>query len=433
MSTFLELRTDAFADNINARVDASAPYPAFRRPLRGIEIKEDRYATIMIKQANGMPIALTDAGSRAGANAGQSTTAAGGVAASSPAPKAASTYIYSNFIIESIEDVRQEKTQIMETFGEPYVFFFGERPRMLNVSGILFNTFDFNWRSEFWDNYDKRLRGTKLVEQNARMYLHWDTMVVEGYTLNAQASETADMPYSVRFTFSLFVTNYADLSNIGTNQYPTRSGYYVNDYFQDDNSDPSFTDTLLGGQASAAGVNKLTNIVKGTGAALTATALAAAIARGSDNTHPITASKNILKSAMAMGLQSSTMTFMNVVNEYYRGKRIANPKRVIPLRSKIYDNADEYVTEGGGGVAGVMAPFDLDYIEYIKEKQQRANTISQVTGAIQTGLAVVGVDPVKVTANAVLSPFGKAHAITALPSTPATNIGAWGTVIGGTG
>ena len=82
MSTFLELRTDAFADNINARVDASAPYPAFRRPLRGIEIKEDRYATIMIKQANGMPIALTDAGSRAGANAGQSTTAAGGVAAS---------------------------------------------------------------------------------------------------------------------------------------------------------------------------------------------------------------------------------------------------------------------------------------------------------------------------------------------------------------
>ena len=350
MSTFLEIRTDAFADNINARVDGSAPYPAIRRPLRGIEIKDDRYATIMIKQANGMPISLTDAGSRSKGSAGQSTTAGGGVASTTRAPAAASTYVYSNFIIESIEDVRQEKAQIMETFGEPYVFFFGERPRMLNVSGLLFNTLDFNWRTEFWDNYEKRLRGTKLVEQNARMYLHWDDIVVEGYPLGAQASETADMPYAVRFAFSLFVTNHTYLNKPGFNDYPKRPSYYENDIFQRDASDPSFADTLLNGQASAAGINQLTNIAKGAGAALTATALAAAMSRGSDNTHPITASTKILKSAMSMGLESSTMTFLNVVEEYYRGKRVANPKRILPLRSKIYDNTDEYVTDGDGGI-----------------------------------------------------------------------------------
>lgn len=431
MSTFLELRTDAFADNNNTSVASGSPYPAIRRPLRGIEIKDDRYATIMIKQANGMPIPLTDAGSRAGANAGQSTTAAGGVAATKPAPNTASTNIYSNFIIESIEDVRQEKSQIMETFGEPYIFFFGERPRMLNVSGLLFNTLDFNWRKEFWKNYESRLRGTKLVEQNARMYLHWDDIVVEGYPLGAQASETADMPYVVKFAFSLFITNHTYLNDIESTAYPKRAGYYENDWAQQSASDPSFADTLLNGQASAAGVSQLTGIVQGAGQALTATALAAAIAKGGDNTHPLTASSSILKSALSMGLQSSSITFLNVVDEYYRGKRIVNPKRLLPIRSNIYDNADEYVTDGDGGIAGVMAPFDLDYIAYMKEKQEKAKTISQVTGAVQTGLAAVGVDPVKVTANAVLSPFGRGHAITAVPYTPATNISAWGTAISG--
>ena len=431
MSTFLEIRTDAFSDNNKPDAYSGTSKATIRRPLRGIEIKDDRYATIMIKQANGIPISLTDAGSRSGANSGQSTGAGSGVPSSAPTPKAASTYVYSNFIIESIEDVRQEKSQIVETFGEPYIFFFGERPRMLNVAGVLFNTLDFNWRTEFWDNYEKKLRGTKLVEQNARMYLHWDDIVVEGYPIGAQAAESADMPYSVRFSFSLFVTNHTYLSNLGSNKYPTRASYHVDDSFQKDASDPSFKDTLLNGQATTAGVNKLTNIARGAGTALTATALAAAIAHGSDNTHAATVSKKLLKSAISMGIESSTMTFLNVVDEYYRGKRIANPKRVIPLRSNIYDNTDEYVTDGDGGIAGPMAPFDNDYIAYMREKEERAKTVEKTVGYIQTGLAVAGVDPVQVTVAGVTSPLGKKYAITSLPDTPITKISSWGTVLAG--
>jgi hypothetical protein len=432
MATFIEIRTDAFADNVNNIREAGMAgmsSPAVRRPLRGIEIKDDRYATIMIKQANGMPIALTDAGSRAGVNSGQSTSAAGGIPATVPTPAAASSYIYSNFIIESIEESRQEKTQIMETFGEPYIFFFGEKPRMLNVSGLLFNTLDFNWRSEFWENYDKKLRGTKLVEQNARMYLHWDDIVVEGYPIGAQAAESADMPYTIKFAFSLFITNYTTLSSIGSDDYPTRSSYR-GDLFQGNNTDPSFKDTLLNGKSTEAGIKQLTSIAKNTGASLTAVALANALKK-SDNTHAATANQKILKSALAAGLQSSSITFMNVVQEYFKGKRVANPKRVIPWRSKIRDNTDEYVTDGDGGIAGPMAPFDLDYIAYMRAKQEKAKTIENTVGYIQMGMALTGVDPIKTSVDAVTSPFNHGHSVSVVQSTPATSLGLWGSALSG--
>lgn len=123
---------------------------------------------------------------------------------------------YSNFLIQGIEESRMEKQQIIETFGEDYVYFFGERPRFLNVSGCLLNTSDFNWKSEFWANYEEHLRGTRLVEQNARVYLYFDDVVVEGYFLAATAQQRSDNPHMMPFSFQFYVSNYAILGKVGS-------------------------------------------------------------------------------------------------------------------------------------------------------------------------------------------------------------------------
>jgi len=213
MSVFIELTIDDFQRTFLKQVEdnsysggrrGGAGEPNVRRPLRGIEIKDDTYATMRVVQADGTEIPLFDSSDSAG-----------------------TSNRYSNFLLQSVQEQRMEKQQIVETFGDPYIYFFGEAPRFINCSAILLNTLDFNWRAEWWQNYDKYLRGTKLVEQGARCYLFYDEIVLEGYIVSAAAVETAEQPYFVQLQFQMFLTNYANISLIGDPFYPTRDSAQV--------------------------------------------------------------------------------------------------------------------------------------------------------------------------------------------------------------
>ena len=39
--------------------------------------------------------------------------------------------VNSNFLIQAVTEERMEKQQVVETFGESFIFFFGERPRVI--------------------------------------------------------------------------------------------------------------------------------------------------------------------------------------------------------------------------------------------------------------------------------------------------------------
>lgn len=170
--------------------------------MRGIEIKDDTYAAIKVVMSNGFDWPLLD----------------------SSGPFGTSTKGNTNFLLQQVTEQRMEKHQIVETFGDSYVFFFGESPRFLDCTALLINTLDFNWRAEWWANYEHYLRGTKLVELGARCYMFWDDNVVEGYMLNCQASETAEAPYTVSLAFKFFVTKYDNVSfQNDPEQYPVRS------------------------------------------------------------------------------------------------------------------------------------------------------------------------------------------------------------------
>jgi hypothetical protein len=200
MAVFISVSTDPFEEVFNdASQRRGEPQVNVRRPLRGLQIKKDTYAVLKVLTATGEEVSLFDS---------SSSLAYGGVGLSQGG--------ISNFIIQQLQETRVEKQQIVETFGEDYIFFFGERPRFINVSGVLLNTADFNWKSEFWANYEKYLRGTKLVENNARLYLYFDDIVVEGYLVQASTTQQAVKPYHLPFNFQMFVSNYAILSTVGS-------------------------------------------------------------------------------------------------------------------------------------------------------------------------------------------------------------------------
>lgn len=176
-------------------------YVDVRRPTRGIQLKDDTFATLKVVMGDGTSIPLVNASAR-------NPVEWQGKKASS---------LYSNFLIQQVQEARIEKQQIVETFGESFIFFFGERPRIINVQGVLLNTFDFNWEAEWWFNYDEFLRGTKCVERDARIFLTFDETLVAGYIMSAESTKQAQERNYVPVTFQMFVTDYTTLSQLGDN------------------------------------------------------------------------------------------------------------------------------------------------------------------------------------------------------------------------
>lgn len=119
---------------------------------------------------------------------------------------------WTDWILQSVRESRAEKTQLVETFGDSYLYAFGEKPRILAIQGLLMNTADYNWRAVFWENWDKFFRASKLIEMDARMYLGWEDIIVEGYPIQAQCSESASSPNALSFSFNMYVTNYFNVS-----------------------------------------------------------------------------------------------------------------------------------------------------------------------------------------------------------------------------
>ncbi len=175
-----------------------------RRMTRGTVLKEDTFATLRLVAGNDSRINLVDAGSNR--KKGGKPIQIGNKTA---------TDVYSNFLLQQISEDRMEKQQIMETFGEPYIFFFGERARVMSFSGILANTFDFNWEAEWWHNYENYLRGTRCVEQDARVFLSFDNTIIGGYIISTAATKVAEQRNFVQFQFQIFVTSYANFVEPG--------------------------------------------------------------------------------------------------------------------------------------------------------------------------------------------------------------------------
>ena len=199
--------SDAWGDTEGQGKTGKGEAPFIRRPTNGIQIKEDTFATIRVVAADrGKNKLLVDAGSRRKQSGTNDYMQIG---------QKRATDIYSNFLLQQVQEDRQEKQQILETFGEAYIFLFGQRARVISFQGILANTADFNWEAEWWYNYDRYLRGTKCVENDARVYISYDNTLVGGYIISTSSAKDTMNKNHVSFQFQLFVTYYSNFSSVG--------------------------------------------------------------------------------------------------------------------------------------------------------------------------------------------------------------------------
>lgn len=118
------------------------------------------------------------------------------------------------FFLEQVNESREEKVQVIDTFGEWVAFFFGRKPEVYTYSGTLLNAKNHDWKNEFQFNYDNYLRGSQAVKHRATMILQYDDVMVEGYMMNCSISQTAMSDKSVPFQFTLLVINRSSLNPI---------------------------------------------------------------------------------------------------------------------------------------------------------------------------------------------------------------------------
>lgn len=335
MAVFIELTTDAFEEVLAAQSrgrqndarTAGAGRRMARRPVRGLEIKEDTYAILKLIRVDGREIPLIDSSSPDGqTNSG-----------------------YANFMLQSVQEARMEKYQIVETFGESYIFFFGESPRFIDVTAIIINSNDFNWEAEWWENYNRYLRGTKSVELGARTYMFYDDNIVEGYVLMAQAAKVADQPLQLQLTFRMFITNYQNISFIGDPNFPIRASVSLPPNVQ-----------LTDGDAAGSLIEKYRNAARDliiqNGGDPAATSISNLVGNGLPAGRKI--SELLRAASPSFGISPDTWAEIENL-EVGNGERLADNLRELaertgrPLRGLIAENTDEFVgappeLQGGG-------------------------------------------------------------------------------------
>ena len=321
---YIELVTDAF-EEVLAKQQRSkqksdkrsgAGRRIARRPTRGLEIKDDTYAILKLVNANGRELPLIDSSSPDG------STSSG----------------YANFMLQSVQEARMEKHQIIETFGDSYVFFFGEAPRFIDVSAVIINSLDFNWEAEWWENYNKYLRGTKSVELGARTYLFYDDNIVEGYILQAQAVKSSDTPLMLQMNFRMFVTNSQNISFVGDPNYPVRSSVFL-----------PYNVNLTAGNAGQMLIDKYRDnardLIIQSGGDPTATTVSELISKGLPAGSKI--SELIRMASPSIGI--SPDTWAEIQGLQVDGAPLADTLRELaertgrPIRGLIAENTDEYV------------------------------------------------------------------------------------------
>lgn len=109
------------------------------------------------------------------------------------------------FFLEAVQEQKDEKFQVVQTFGQDTYFFFGQRPSVYNFSGTLLNAVNQDWKNLWHLNYDNFLRGTKCVERSAYVFIQYDNVMCQGYIVSTTTRQTGAEDKSVPFAFQMVI------------------------------------------------------------------------------------------------------------------------------------------------------------------------------------------------------------------------------------
>lgn len=114
---------------------------------------------------------------------------------------------FKQFILMQMSVAHQERMQIVETNKEYQVLFFGKKPEVLQIAGMLKNTIDNPWSVNMIFLWDELMRGTVLAQKGYICQLYADGELFEGYPFNFQRSKVAGSDNLVNFNFSFLIKN----------------------------------------------------------------------------------------------------------------------------------------------------------------------------------------------------------------------------------
>ncbi len=111
-----------------------------------------------------------------------------------------------HFILQQVTESDDEKIGPTYTFGQVKLFCGGRNPKMYSYGGHLVdNSIDGSAKSQWMDVYNRFLRGSKCVQNNAFVELYYRDQIRRGYLLHTNLTESSQQPNRAQFAFSMHV------------------------------------------------------------------------------------------------------------------------------------------------------------------------------------------------------------------------------------
>lgn len=115
---------------------------------------------------------------------------------------------YDRFLLTSVATQMSEKVQITEVFGDnEVVYYFGREPMIFNFSGILIDSPDNSWFTDWMMMYSEFLRGTQLAKNSELLRIVLPNMKITGtissFSYSQESSRDVDIPFNFQFIAKL--------------------------------------------------------------------------------------------------------------------------------------------------------------------------------------------------------------------------------------
>jgi len=126
--------------------------------------------------------------------------------------KATLVAVTNKFFLQGITENKQEKTQILETFGKSILLFFDERTKVYQFRGTFLDAdsqespVSNNWTAAFRKFYDEELRGTKLASEKRIATLTVQNHMYLGYPISLAIATDANSNLMTSFNMQWIIT-----------------------------------------------------------------------------------------------------------------------------------------------------------------------------------------------------------------------------------
>lgn len=116
-----------------------------------------------------------------------------------------------NFLLQNVSESHSENVQVVQTLSDNYITFsMGAKPPIFSYSGVLINSQEDDWNTEFFLLYSQYLRASKLAQFsnagiNNTSLLKYDNKYVRGSMITLSTSLQAQNELAVSFNFQFLV------------------------------------------------------------------------------------------------------------------------------------------------------------------------------------------------------------------------------------